>query len=214
MSMATFKAALSLASEDGSMLTIGGGEPTLHPHCMDFVWMAVRATLQNSFHAGMSIVGLVTNGSVPKRALEIAAMARAGLVSARLSYDKFHNVKMVRKDVLRAFQAEQIESDWGPPRKKDERDLRTINRWEYFVAPHGRALDNNMGDHPTIKKDSCFCEGIFITPDGRIWQCGCCEKQIGHTSDLKAFYVKYNELLDNDNEVPCSKKPVDSNKKT
>jgi hypothetical protein len=206
MALATFKAALSIASCGGDMLTIGGGEPTLHKSCLEFVWLAVRSTLQISEDMGHAVVGLVTNGSVKKAALEIAHMAKVGLISARLSYDSYHDTSMVDESVLRAFKLRKVVDVGYGIQRQDERDLRSINNWSYFITPHGRALDNGISNHPYTKETDCCCDGLFISPDGTIWQCGCREHKLGHTSDLKAFWFAYNEALNGEDELPCSKK--------
>jgi len=203
MSQDVFTRALELAMQDeGSPFTIGGGEPTLHPKCLDFVWQAIRASLRSSYDAGTSIVGIVTNGSIEKRALELAHMAKMGLISARLSYDKFHELEKVSDRVRDAFKRER--GDWGEVR--NDRDLRMTNQMSYFVTPHGRALDNGIYDHPYSKVGSCCCEGAFVTPDGTIWQCGCRKKKVGHVNDLNAFWQVREELRreTEDYEMPCS----------
>lgn len=211
ITQAHFDAALSLLDEDGSfsMMTIGGGEPTLHKHCMDFAWQAVRHCLPISDSQGTSVVGIVTNGSVKKRALELASMAEKGFISARLSYDRFHNLEMVDDSVRRAFKAEKVVG-YDRDYNKRENDLRTTNQMDYFVTPHGRGLTNGIYNHPYSKLGSCCCQGAFVTPDGRIWQCGCREKVVGHLDNLSAFLDVAHDLMDNDDfEIPCSRKPVD-----
>jgi len=212
ITQAHFDAALSLLDEDGSfsMMTIGGGEPTLHKHCMDFAWQAVRHCLPISDSQGTSVVGIVTNGSVKKRALELASMAEKGFISARLSYDRFHNLEMVDDSVRRAFKADKVE-DYN----RRENDLRAVNKMDYFVTPHGRGLTNGIYNHPMYGKGSCCCQGAFVTPDGRIWQCGCREKVLGHVDHLNKFLDVAHDLMDNDDfEIPCSKKPVDKTEDT
>jgi hypothetical protein len=207
MAQENFTKALSLCGEDNfNMLTIGGGEPTLHKNCMDYVWQAVRHMLSASEGQGMSSVGIVTNGSVEKRALELAQMAKMGLISARLSYDRFHDLDMVSERVHQAFKVPQ---DMYGERKGNENDARVINQMDYFIMPHGRALDNEIYNHPYQKKDSCCCDGVFITPDGKVWQCGCRQKQIGDLSDIKALWRTMADIERNeDYEIPCSKKSI------
>jgi hypothetical protein len=154
-------------------------------------------------------VGIVTNGSVKKRALELARMAEHGLISARLSYDRFHNLEMVDDSVRRAFKADKV-AGYDADYNKRENDLRAMNKMDYFVTPHGRGLTNGIYNHPYSKLGSCCCQGAFVTPDGRIWQCGCREKVLGHVDNLSAFQDIAHDLMDNDDfEIPCSKKPVD-----
>lgn len=191
-----------LQEDDSCMVTIGGGEPTMHPDCMDFLWQTIRACLPSSDSAGTSVVGIVTNGTIEKRALEIARMAEMGMVSARLSYDKFHEVEKVSERVKRAFGI-------GVNRtSRRENDLRNVNQWEYFVTPHGRALETGIYNHPFSKVGSCNVEGLFITPDGTLWQCGCRKKAIAHLNDdINSIFDAIRAVTDEDDgEIKCSQK--------
>ncbi|HEY9073855.1 MAG TPA: radical SAM protein, partial [Desulfobaccales bacterium] len=42
MSAETFRRVLDLAALEEAPITIGGGEPTLHPGFMDFLWWTIR----------------------------------------------------------------------------------------------------------------------------------------------------------------------------
>jgi hypothetical protein len=123
--------------------------------------------LDGSYNMGSPLVGVVTNGSVEKKAITLAKMARVGLISARLSYDKFHNTALVTDRVRMAFDRKM--GDYGP-QKENEQDFREVNQWTYSVTPHGRALKNGLGNHPFVKDGDCVCDGLFITPDGVIWR--------------------------------------------
>lgn len=203
ITQARFDKTLELVSVlgEGAMITVGGGEPTLHKRCMDFIWQAIRACFPSSYDIGMSAVGIVTNGSVRKSALAIARLAEEGLVSARLSYDAYHDTSMVSQDVLRAFQP-----DRERPRK--DKDNRSVNPYSYSITPHGRALESGLADHPFIKETDCCCAGLFVSPDGTIWQCGCREHKAGHVDNLPAFLNRYYAFMSvgEKDDLPCSKK--------
>ena len=203
MSADTFERAMDLVRDDDSscMVTIGGGEPTLHKNCLDYLWKAIRVCMPATYSAGTSVVGIVTNGSNAKQACEIAQLSEMGLCSARLSYDKFHDTSMVSDKVKYAFGIGQDK------RNRRECDLRAVNSWDYFVTPHGRGLTNGIANHPMHGEKSCCCDGIFITPDGTIWQCGCREKSLGNVNNLTEFWEKYHSVYDSETgEIPCSKK--------
>ena len=212
MTRANFDAALSLVNEDNgisNLVTIGGGEPTLHKLCMDFVWQAIRQTMESSYSVGMSIVGLVTNGSVESKAVELARLAEQGLLSARLSYDTYHDTSMVSDRVKHAFGVGDKRDAFSRRNSERERDLRVVNEWRYLITPHGRALENEIYNHPYSKVGDCCCKGLFVTPDGTIWQCGCRKVVLGHVTQLEAFRDKYYGMTkddDNGDGVGCSQK--------
>jgi hypothetical protein len=80
---------------------------------------------------------------------------------------------------------------------------------DYLITGHGRALENSLQSHPWRDENTCVCDGIFITPDGTIWQCGCRKYKMGHLDDLDAFWESYHANLNDDGEIPCSKdKPL------
>jgi len=202
MSVDHFDKVVSMVDEDCGSVTIGGGEPTLHKHCLDFVWRMIRASFPASYSAGMPTIGIVTNGSVEKTAIELAQMAEQGFISARLSYDRFHAIEKVSDRVKRAFTIN--------PNRTKENDFRAINSFDYSVTPHGRAVRNGLANHPFQKADSCCCHGLFVVPNGTIYQCGCRQKVLGHLDNLSAFWDAYHVAFDNDTcELPCSKTIVD-----
>ena len=193
------------------MPTIGGGEPTLHPDCLQFVKWVVEECEGLQASCDCPVVGIVTNGSREKQAIELATLARQGEISARLSYDNYHDLSKVSKRVWKAFQAKyddeifyDEENGWT---EASEHDGRQINRPDYFITPHGRALKNGIYNHPWQKLDSCCCDGVFITPDGKIWQCGCRKVQMGHLDNLDDFWRVYHANIDQESgELACCKK--------
>ena len=208
MSREHMVAVLQLIREDAESMypTIGGGEPTLHPDCIQFVkWVAEECESQ-SYGAGAPVVGIVTNGSRTKQAIELAKLAREGTISARLSYDAYHDLSKVDKRVWKAFQAKYDDEIFPEEGEASNEDSRAMNNYEYFITPHGRAIKNGLANHPLFKKDACCCDGLFITPDGTIWQCGCRKAVIGHLDALSAFWSMYHANLNEDGELPCSKK--------
>lgn len=61
MDAAIFRRVLELSEREETPITLGGGEPTLHPLFMDFLWWSIRAKAALTYELGMPAVGLVTN---------------------------------------------------------------------------------------------------------------------------------------------------------
>ena len=164
MSAETFRQALELAKREEIPITLGGGEPTLHPQFMEFLWWSIRTVAALTHEIGMPAVGLVTNGSQTDVALELAALARIGVICASVSKDEFHDP--IDAQVFRAFEP-----------AKEPGDYRRINK-RHLIVPAGRA--KRWGDHPFKR---CVCDGPFIIPSGDIYSCGCRIRQLGHVAD-------------------------------
>jgi hypothetical protein len=204
MDQGTFRACMDLvAQNEGCSVTIGGGEPTMHPNAMEFIWQAVRVSLQSSRDVGGALVGIVTNGSIEKRALELALMAEQGLISARLSYDRYHDLSMVSDRVVRAF-AKDKKPDYGYGRERDN-DLRATNPSEYRITPHGRAVENQMALQDD-EQHECCCDGLFIVPNGDVFQCGCRKKKLGNVNMLGSLMDNIAMACNEDGELPCSER--------
>lgn len=164
MKMDTLREALELAKREEMPVTLGGGEPTLHPQFMEFLWLAIRRMAALTHELGMPAVGLVTNGSLTDIALELAALAKIGVVSASVSKDEFHDP--IDPRVVRAFEP-----------SNEPGDYRRTNRM-HLIVPVGRA--RRWGNHPFKR---CVCDGPFVTPDGDLYSCGCRMHRLGAVAD-------------------------------
>ena len=80
MSRETFHKAIALASEHESGITIGGGEPTLHPLFQEFLMHAVWELAAQSNSNGMPAVFLVTNGTNESISCTLAQLAERGVI--------------------------------------------------------------------------------------------------------------------------------------
>jgi hypothetical protein len=148
MSERVFRAALKIAQDHDAHITLGGGEPTLHPHFEKFLMLAIANQVRCD--GGVCVI---TNGKVTPRALMIARLANAEIICGELSRDIWHDD--IRPEVVEAF----------------GKHIRDISRHHEPVNV-GRATDNIYG-HPPDPDERCACEDWEVHPDGRITQCGC-----------------------------------------
>jgi hypothetical protein len=168
MSEATFRAALEYASRYDHYITLGGGEPTVHPKFLDFLGLAI-------VHNTSEIPPLVvTNGKRKKISLKLAELAKRGVVQADLSQDEYHDP--ISEEVVLAFTPKD-RSRFG----YDDRDngssagIRTVNH----IMPVGRAVDNWLHSSDT----GCCCEDLLVAPDGTLYACGCKTIKLGTITD-------------------------------
>lgn len=157
MSLEVFRAGLTLAvkRDPYTDITIGGGEPTLHPLLFQFLDEAIAATTRRS-------VFIVVNGSNKELALKVAEMGQKGLIDAHMSYDQYHDLSMVDPAVIEAFRNQGWRGLWGG----NERPWRNPES----VIKQGRAIKQI----PESKRvDDCCCPVWMIKPSGIIKQCGC-----------------------------------------
>ena len=166
MSRHVFRLACKIAEDRGETISIGGGEPTLHPLFWDFLGIAIRAT---SSDEGM--LWMATNGKRTEDALILANLARNGVLGVALSLDTYH--EPIEARVERAFgKGEKKSGTYGRYLHGNSRDFREIRDVTANVARSGRAKD--WGD-----TDYCPCPDLFVAPNGYIYQCGCQTKQLG-----------------------------------
>lgn len=170
MSLDTFKAALKIASEYGECVTIGGGEPTLHPDFEKFLLLAIA----NQNEDESDKVFVVTNGSIKDRAMMLGKLSAANVIEAKLSWDQFHDLDMVDEEVYNWF--ESMGALWGPVYGTDP--VRPTNK----LSKRGRAKKIKEA------QDDCACEDLFINPDGDVFQCGCPDSpKLGNVNEGYSF---------------------------
>lgn len=151
MSRDTFLAASRFASDHGMTITIGGGEPTVHPLLFDFIGIAAAHSDEER------VPHVITNGKKKREALQLARLAQIGAVSAELSRDKYH--ELVDTRVIDRF-----------------RELGST-RNNFRILKAGRALDNQI--YTEDDDDNCPCDDLFVSPNGKLWQCAHKAKQLG-----------------------------------
>lgn len=152
MLLQTFRKALEFVECYGEHISIGGGEPTLHPR----FWQILGECLR------LESVWLATNGSITNTALALAKMAKRGVIACSLSRDAWHDE--IDPRVVEAFTRKSRSTNgWHhDPNDHDCREIRTVSR----VLAAGRAAD--WGE-----SGECICPGPIIRVNGDIYWCGC-----------------------------------------
>lgn len=168
MSQKTFNKAVKLCQDRCDSIFLGGGEPTMHPKFEGFLIQSIAASCEND---DMGKVGIITNGSIKKRALLIASLSKAEVISGFLSQDQYHDP--IDDAVVSAFKSIEQAKAY----EKGVWD--TSHGGRRTPLPHGRAIEF-LGldeDHKRTDRD-CPCPGWMIKPNGDIRQCGCDDSPI------------------------------------
>lgn len=171
MNLKTYRKALSLSLDYSGSVSLGGGEPTLHPDFWQFFGLALSAPYIES-------LWLATNGSKKETTLALAAIAlESNVVGITLSQDAYHSP--ISDEVVAFFGTH-----------KDSLETRDVT---YDVIDTGFATDNQLGS----TTDICACPETFIKPNGDIFMCGCEDAlQIGTVWDFDSdIYDRANEVL-------------------
>lgn len=166
MTRETFLEALAIGEGDYS-LTIGGGEPTVHPLLFDFLGLALAYGYAEEDYRPM----VITNGKNTEAALALARMARHGVIRAELSLDKWH--EPVDKEVIHAFTKNPNRSNIGSTYGVSDTDFRGI-RTVQNIVDIGRAKKNGLGTD-----DDCICPDLIVQPNGDLYACGCMKVRCG-----------------------------------
>jgi hypothetical protein len=164
MSRRVFRQACKLAEERGDTISIGGGEPTLHPLFWDFIGIALAATADDE-----GTLWLATNGKRTEDAIRLARLAQRGILAVDLSQDWYH--EEIEPSVVQAFTRgrEKQGSNYYGKRSNDFRGVRDVSG---KVCSTGRA--ENWGD-----TNSCPCPDLFVHPTGKLYLCGCMKNPAG-----------------------------------
>ena len=199
MSMAMFEMCLDVAIDFGDTVTIGGGEPTLHPEIFTMLNKVMRA------YAWGELEGqpfMVTNGKNKARAKKIYALTQPdedfGMYPV-YAYDgtvaEYKEEPLLRVELSTDYYHEAIDSEILEMYRRSERrrdpgaGVRDVTRSLAGVMGIGRALKNGISD---FDKGECACETIFIGADGDVYSCGCKGKKLGEVWDLREIMSDFD----------------------
>lgn len=185
MTLETFKDAIDAC--DCECITIGGGEPTLHPDFERFLFYAL-AHVENVY--------MVTNGSQTERALVLAGLAKRGVLGVALSRDQWHDE--IDPRVVEAFTHNRKNRDYyGTADNHDQREIRDVGNNPRGIIRVGRAARKSFRDNYETYED-CACNGdAVVDPNGDVRQCGCAKSPI--VGNVRDGYTSMVEHLEDTN---------------
>jgi MoaA/NifB/PqqE/SkfB family radical SAM enzyme len=172
MTQEVFDKALEIAANFSNDITIGGGEPTLHPQILPWVMQAALASLDTSMDMDGPSVLVVTNGKKKDVALKLAKMAHLGIIQCDLSQDPWHDP--ISPEVVKEFtRYEEKPNHYGDTQRK--RSYAGIRDVSSGVKKKGRAIENGLW-----RQKGCCCNTMLIAPNGDFYQCGCKKTKLGN----------------------------------
>lgn len=164
MEWGTFLDAVNLAQDWGESISLGGGEPTIHPRFKQMIELLENAK-------GIDYIWMATNGkkkSVVWWLIDYIENYTRKDISIELSLDPYHELIDYR---LEAFFRRQdairfdTHGHFGVRNTSISRD---------GIINVGRAVESGVGQ----QNEHCICPSIMVLPDGRVKGCGCPESPI------------------------------------
>lgn len=171
MPLNIFQKALSVAIDHGDYVTIGGGEPTMHPRFFEYLNMVREEQRRDNFEITPF---LVTNGKAYGKADRLLRILEReqGLgehtISVNLSRDQWHDA--IDGRIVRRYHQLKVMT-------KNLIDFRSVTK----IAPVGRGKNGVFDERRTITP--CACEDALVDPQGQVWSCGCKKHLLGSIWD-------------------------------
>lgn len=180
MSDTVFHKALGIVKEFGGSVTLGGGEPSLHPKILEWCMEAALATLETSMDMDGPAVLVVTNGKKTDVAIKLAQLGHLGVIQADLSQDPWHDE--ISEKVVREF-TRFNKNQWT--KERGHAGIRDVSGG---VKARGRAVENGLSD-----QDGCCCGALFVKPNGDFYPCGCEKTKLGNilVDEIPEFMFNY-----------------------
>lgn len=154
---------------DSEVISIGGGEPTLHPdffeilqRCMwgfSYVWMATNGSRTKTMRRLVNIL----NGEDYYNGEENAIIPEKDQFSVELSTDYYHDPI---SDEIRDYWERMTKA------KRPGFGLRDVTQG------HGPVEQGRAKRTSSAMRDGCCCPELTIRPDGKIKVCGCTNSPI------------------------------------
>lgn len=156
MPMDIFRKAVATSENYGSMIAIGGGEPTLHPDLLAMLGIASFLSSEPLF--------MVTNGTCPEKLWRILMEAREReRISIHVSNDLWHDTSMIESWV--SLDADRYKLWWGSPsggRRTLVRRGRARRNWKKLLWECEQS-----GIEVCVRETDCG--DPRVSPDGRVW---------------------------------------------
>lgn len=185
MSHATFIKALQLAENFGELITLGGGEPTVHPHFFAFLDKSMEFFLQGRIDMPPLVI---TNGKLPSKARKLLDYVEDEKpVRVELSLDEFHDP--IRPDIEAEFKRHARNKNWA----SDGRGAST--RTVHEIRPVGRAAEPARGIQLNKLGLECCCEDMLVDPFGNVFSCGCKTHLLGNVFEDWDFLRDFDREL-------------------
>ncbi len=210
---------IAFARERGEeSISIGGGEPTLHPDffkilgfCLtdfDYVWLATNGSQTDTMLRLANIIHMEDyppcdcleeygeeefdeSGCVCHEKEDYDSIHQEDKLSVALSLDPFHSE--INEEV------EDLWRRWANVHKHSHFEIRDV---QHAVIVQGRAKRTQTG----WVDDDCVCPDVIIKPDGKLRLCGCTRSPV--IGDVReGIEEKWEEVLDSDGfkETNCYK---------
>ena len=190
MTPEVFYRALNVAVDYGHLVTLGGGEPTVHPLFFQFLDKAIEYAECGALDMAPLVV---TNGKRTKLAHRLLdyALEHERAVSIELSQDEYHS-PIDSYVVSRFYQAYKRQPSWNPNPSPATVGIRTVSH----ILPVGRALVNGL-DSMGPFDIPCCCSDVTVDPAGDVYSCGCMHTKLGRISDpsfLQGYDSEYAHI--------------------
>lgn len=200
---------------EDEFMTIGGGEPTLHPdffkilkRCLTYdfsVWMATNGSQTQAMERLAHIIDdndfqylLDYSGKDPDDNYmfydQHCINNPNDKVSVALSRDSYHD--SIDQYVVDLWTRRANNGGWD---SNSNFSIRTVQ--SYQIKGTGRAKKNGLG-----ATDGCLCDDYIIKPDGKVKLCGCEDAPV--IGDIwNGFTSEYEDIMYNDdfNDLRCYK---------
>lgn len=159
---------------NNEIITIGGGEPTLHPRFFDilkicledfeYVWMATNGSQTKTM---FRLANIIKGEDYPDCDCEDVdycdcegGIYQENKLTVALSQDYFHDD--INPGIVSMW------NKYANQHRRSNFEIRDVTKNYEGVRAQGRAKKNNVG-----WSEDCICSDFIIKPDGKVKLCGC-----------------------------------------